>query len=131
MTLAGLSMDFSQFEQSDGSDVEGESKYKEPTLIEALNYEMPFGKHRGKSLKELLHRKSHRNYLRYIQSWDELENPCKANIDAVMEAYNDYQIDATRTSATQQDGTPIIVAKSRINSDKQLRRQMKKKKKKQ
>lgn len=84
MSLAGLAIDLTEIEDSDAGE---EYEQEQPTLEEALRYNMPFGKHKGKSLKDLLKKRAHRSYLRYIQQWDELENPCKINIDTVIEAY--------------------------------------------
>ena len=88
--------DWSDLELSD-TDVDVDSPDFKVSIEEALQYKLPFGKHKGTPLSICLKSASGRSYLRYIQKWDKLQNPAKANIDKVLS-----ELEHRRTSKATQ-----------------------------
>jgi len=81
---------WSDVELSD-TDVDDKSVDYKVTIAEALDYKLPFGKHKGTPLSKCIRDKNKRSYLRYLAKWDELANPAKANIDKVLEEWSARQ----------------------------------------
>ena len=56
-------------------------------LKEAMEVRLEFGKHKGKEIGSIVATKNGREYLRYLQKWDELRWDTKAAIDTVLKEY--------------------------------------------
>jgi hypothetical protein len=57
-------------------------------------FQVPFGRYKGKLLKNMLKSKKRRDYLRYLLKWDDLRDNTKDNITCALQHYTD-----TKTAA--------------------------------
>jgi hypothetical protein len=58
-------------------------------------FQVPFGRYKGKLLKNMLKSKKRRDYLRYLLKWDDLRDNTKDNITCALQHYTD-----TKTAAS-------------------------------
>ena len=81
-------------QQSDsGSDIDL-SQEVVLTWASAKAFPVPFGRYKGKLLKNMLKSKKRRDYLRYLLKWDDLRDNTKDNITCALQHYTD-----TKTAA--------------------------------
>jgi hypothetical protein len=82
-------------QQSDsGSDIDL-SQEVVLTWSSAKAFPVPFGRYKGKMLKNMLKSKKRRDYLRYLLKWDDLRDNTKDNITCALQHYTD-----TKTAAS-------------------------------
>jgi hypothetical protein len=55
------------------------------------NYQMPFGKHKGRMLRSLVQTKEGRAYLKYLQSWEKLDSVAAMHINACLKEYSNHK----------------------------------------
>lgn len=60
-------------------------------LQEALDYVLPFGRHSGTSLGELILTRDNRSYLRYLCAWDNLRPETRARVNKALAHYDDMR----------------------------------------
>lgn len=70
------------FEDSDVEEVEWST---------VQSFKMPFGKHKGKTMVEMIRTKDGRDYLRYMCNWKDLRSDTKAIFECALEVYNNYK----------------------------------------
>ena len=79
MSHAGMNDDDIAF-----SDDEKDAKV---TWSQARRFKMPFGKHRGEFLGDIVAGREGRNYLRYILSWSDLKDNTRQQIQCAIDHY--------------------------------------------
>jgi hypothetical protein len=84
-TEVGESVLLSDFEESDSDDNDEKA---DMTLWEnAKDFKIPFGKHKGKTLNELVKKKIGRSYLNYLLTWEDLFDTTKTPIETALNTY--------------------------------------------
>jgi len=73
----------------DDADEEGNPKTE---LEKAFAHKLLFGKHKNKSLGEMLASRDRRSYLRYLLDWDDLREQTRSAIDMVLGYYNNENV---------------------------------------
>lgn len=54
---------------------------------EAKDYKLPFGKHKGTVLRDMISSRQRRNYLRYLTKWELIRPSTKSYIEAALKHY--------------------------------------------
>ena len=60
---------------------------EEVTWLDAKGYTMRFGKHKNKTLEEMIKTKTLRMALKYYLGWDDLREEARANIEVALAYY--------------------------------------------
>ena len=64
---------------------------QEITWTKARRYKLPFGKYKGRPLRDMIKTKKRRDVLKYYLSWDKLRKRTKDNIVCALAHYNEMK----------------------------------------
>jgi len=75
----------------DQQELEFSDDCSEVTWNSAKRFKLVFGKNKGKRLGALVKRAKHRDYLRWLLTWDEIRPDTAANITCCLQHYDDLK----------------------------------------
>ena len=76
-------------DEIDFSDEENQYDQYNHDVNDWRNFQLRFGKHKGRSLQFMIHNPRDRSYLRYVLKWDDIRPNTAENIRAALSHYEE------------------------------------------